>query len=127
MEEERRQVHPKKPAEGAARFGWERRDPRPRSTRKGRTLIGYGVAGSSYPANVQPSSAKAIVTADSRARIQLAASDLGTGTWTVLDQVATDTLGFAPDQIEMEIGDAVYHATGVRVRGLPITPDKVLR
>lgn len=99
--------------EGADRFGWERRAPRPRSMQEGRTLIGYGVASASYPAGVAPSEAKVIVTADGRARVRCSASDLGTGTWTILDQVAADTLGFAPNQIEVEIGDtALPQAAG---------------
>lgn len=90
---------------GAERFGWENRDPLPRSMREGPTLIGYGVAGASYPAGVGASQAKVVVSADGRARVRLSASDLGTGTWTVLNQVAADTLGFEPNQVEVEIGD----------------------
>ena len=96
---------------GAARFGWARRDPRPRSmhasdARGGRTLIGYGMAASTYPARTQPAEATVTVTADGCVRVRTAATDLGTGTWTVLAQVATDTLGFAADRVTVEIGDS---------------------
>ena len=96
---------------GAERFGWARRDPRPGSMRErdahgGYTRIGYGVAASTYPARTQPAEATVTVTAHGRVRVRTGATDLGTGTWTVLAQVAADTLGFAADQITVEIGDS---------------------
>ena len=96
---------------GAERFGWARRDPRPRSmqerdARGGRTLIGYGMAAATYPARTQPSEATVTVDLDGRARVRTAATDIGTGTWTVLAQVAADALGFSPDHVAIEIGDS---------------------
>ncbi len=92
--------------EGAERFGWARRDPRPRSMRDGRTLVGYGVAASTYPARTQPSEATVTVDAGGRAHVRTAATDIGTGTWTVLAQVAADALGFPLDRVTIEIGDS---------------------
>ncbi|WP_327249691.1 molybdopterin cofactor-binding domain-containing protein [Streptomyces sp. NBC_01320] len=61
-------------------------------------------------------------------------TDLGTGTYTVLTQVASDGLGLPPDRVRIELGrsefptswGAVFNATGVRVRDFPITIEKVL-
>lgn len=91
---------------GALRFGWSERTPEPRSMRDGRTLIGYGVAGVTYPAGVKETEATVMIVAGGRVRVRTAATDIGTGTWTVLTQVAADTLGVAADQIDMDIGDS---------------------
>ncbi len=92
--------------QGAASFGWEQRQPEPRSMRDGRYLIGYGVASATYPTRTRPASARVQVLADGRVRVQIAATDLGTGTYTILTQVAADALSVAPDRVQVEIGDS---------------------
>ena len=78
--------------EGAARFGWAGRDPRPGVRRDGRWLIGTGVAASTYPARAMPSQARATVRRRPL-RGAIAAADIGTGARTVLLAVAADALG----------------------------------
>ncbi|SDJ72053.1 xanthine dehydrogenase family protein molybdopterin-binding subunit [Nonomuraea jiangxiensis] len=91
--------------EGARRFDWERRDPQPGVRRDGEWLIGTGVAASTYPARRMPS--KAVVAAqDGEFLVQIAAADIGTGARTVLTKIAAETLGVAPDQVHVEIGDS---------------------
>jgi hypothetical protein len=51
--------------EGARRFGWAGRDPTPGARRMGRWLVGTGVAASTYPAYMRPTSAAARVDAES--------------------------------------------------------------
>jgi xanthine dehydrogenase YagR molybdenum-binding subunit len=92
--------------QGAASFGWEQRQPEPRSMRDGRYLIGYGVASATYPTRTRPASARVQVLADGRVRVQIAATDLGTGTYTILTQVAADALSVAPDRVQVEIGNS---------------------
>lgn len=94
--------------EGAKRFGWERRNPKPRSMRDGRYLIGYGVASATYPTNRQPASARTQILSDGRVVVQIAATDLGTGTYTILTQVAADALGVAPERVRVEIGNTLF-------------------
>jgi xanthine dehydrogenase YagR molybdenum-binding subunit len=91
--------------EGARRFGWDGRDPRPGVRREGRRLVGTGVAASVYPAYRRPSQALARAEADGTFAIGLAAADIGTGARTVLAQIAAETLGVAVEQIRMAIGD----------------------
>lgn len=92
--------------EGADRFGWSRRDPRPAVRREGRLLVGTGVAASGYPAEVAPSQARAIAEADGRFLILVNATDIGTGARTVMAQVAADALGVEPDRVRIEIGSS---------------------
>jgi xanthine dehydrogenase YagR molybdenum-binding subunit len=92
--------------DGAARFGWAARDPRPSVRRDGRWWVGTGVAAATYPARTRPSAAAARILRDGRYRIDVNATDIGTGARTALDQVAADALGVSPDRIEMHIGDS---------------------
>lgn len=91
---------------GAERFGWSRRDPRPLSMREGHTLIGMGMASATYPANRSPASATARLLPDGSAVVQSGTQDLGTGTYTVMTQVAAEALGLAPDKVRFELGDS---------------------
>ncbi|MGW5009591.1 xanthine dehydrogenase family protein molybdopterin-binding subunit [Streptomyces parvulus] len=92
--------------DGAHRFGWERRDPRPRSGEEGPLLIGTGVASATYPVLVGPgvASARALPGGDFLVRVN--ATDIGTGARTVLAQIAADALGAPLDAVRVEIADS---------------------
>jgi xanthine dehydrogenase YagR molybdenum-binding subunit len=93
--------------EGARRFGWEPRDPTPRARREGRWLVGTGVASSTYPYFPLPGSSATIrVTPGGRYTVSLAAADIGTGTWTVLHQIAEDALRVGEEDVDLQIGDS---------------------
>ena len=92
--------------EGAAKFGWNRRKAEPRSMRDGNDLVGYGVATGMWDAMFSKTSAKAKFTSNGHLEISSAASDIGTGTYTVMTQVAADTLGLPIDQITSRLGDS---------------------
>ena len=94
--------------QGAQRFGWSQRVSTPGTRREGRELVGVGVASATYPAGWRPTSAKVILQPDGRVRVQLAATDLGTGTYTVVTQVAAETLGVTTDRVRVEIGDTDF-------------------
>jgi xanthine dehydrogenase YagR molybdenum-binding subunit len=94
--------------EAAARFGWSRRDPRPRSMRDGRLLIGMGAASATYPAFQAPSSARVRLLADGIAEIEVAASDMGPGTYTSMTQIAAEMLGLPVDQVRFRLGRSDY-------------------
>jgi xanthine dehydrogenase YagR molybdenum-binding subunit len=91
---------------GAARFGWDERDPRPGVRRDGRWLVGTGVASSTYPARANPSQARATITADGHYEVAIAAVDIGTGSRTALLRLVTDALDVAPAQVDLRIGDS---------------------
>nr|BFD86514.1 xanthine dehydrogenase family protein molybdopterin-binding subunit [Streptomyces sp. Xyl84] len=92
--------------EGARRFDWARRDPRPRSRREGPLLVGTGVAAATYPAYVQPSAAQARALPDGTFVVGINATDIGTGARTVLAQVAADALGVPLESVRTEVGDS---------------------
>jgi xanthine dehydrogenase YagR molybdenum-binding subunit len=91
---------------GAERFGWARRTPEPRSMRRGRLLVGYGMATAYYGYYQQPCQARATLGRDGVAVVRSAATDIGPGTYTVITQVAADTLGLATDRVRLELGDS---------------------
>jgi xanthine dehydrogenase YagR molybdenum-binding subunit len=92
--------------EGAERFGWGDRDPRPASHQEGRWMTGMGVAASTYPARRAASTAHGRAEPDGSFTIRVTAADIGTGARTVLTQIAADTLGVPMDQVRVEIGDS---------------------
>lgn len=95
-------------AQGAAAFGWERRDPRPRSMRQGRDLIGWGMAGGTYPGLWKPAQARVRLRADGAVEVESDGVDLGTGTYTILAQVAADALGVPVERVTVCLGDSAY-------------------
>jgi xanthine dehydrogenase YagR molybdenum-binding subunit len=90
---------------GAERFGWSRRSAEPRSMRDGRTLIGWGMATATYPANRSAAKASAAIRADGTALVRSGTHDLGTGTYTVMTQIAADALGMPVSKVFFELGD----------------------
>jgi xanthine dehydrogenase YagR molybdenum-binding subunit len=90
--------------EGARRFGWDRRDPRPRSDARGPLLIGTGVAAATYPVLVSPSTAVAHARPDGTFLVEVNATDIGTGARTVLAQVAADALGVPLERVRADVG-----------------------
>ncbi|WP_409467734.1 xanthine dehydrogenase family protein molybdopterin-binding subunit [Streptomyces sp. HC307] len=92
--------------EGAERFGWSRRTPEPGSMRDGRWLVGYGLAGVSYPFYQVPCQARASVRHDGSAYVRSAATDIGTGTYTVMTQLAAELLGLDVARVRFDLGDS---------------------
>jgi len=90
---------------GAERFGWAKRKPEPRSMRDGRALVGWGMATANYAAGQSPASAEVRVRADGTAVVQTGSQDLGTGTYTILAQIAADELGLPVERVRVELGD----------------------
>jgi xanthine dehydrogenase YagR molybdenum-binding subunit len=89
------------------RFGWDRRNPAPRSMRANGNLVGYGMASAIYPARRAPATARARILPDGSAVVQSATSDIGPGTYTSMTQVAADALGLAVSRIRFELGDSL--------------------
>ena len=89
----------------AKRFGWERRQAKPRSTLRNGALIGMGMATAAYPANFSKAEALARMMPDGTALVQSGAVDIGGGTYTVMAQVAADALGLVPQKVKFDLGD----------------------
>jgi xanthine dehydrogenase YagR molybdenum-binding subunit len=91
---------------GAERFGWSKRNPKPRSMREGRELIGYGMATGVWEAQMNTTSARALLTPDGRLEVATATADIGTGTYTILTQIAADELGLAMEEVTAKLADS---------------------
>ncbi|GJE45706.1 xanthine dehydrogenase family protein molybdopterin-binding subunit [Methylobacterium soli] len=92
-------------AQGAERFGWDKRDPEPRAMRDGRELVGWGMATGVWESMMMQTSAHAILTADGKLEVGNSTGDLGTGTYTILTQIAADTLGLTMEDVTTKLGD----------------------
>jgi xanthine dehydrogenase YagR molybdenum-binding subunit len=92
--------------EGAAAFGWDKRNPAPRSMRDGQDLIGYGMATGIWEALQIPITVRIALSANGHAEVACATSDIGTGTYTIMAQVAADMLGLPLDNISIKLGDS---------------------
>lgn len=94
--------------EGARLFGWDQRDPKPGQRREGEWLIGLGVASAARDNMFAPSSAWVGVNASGKAVIETDMTDIGTGTYTILAQIAAETLGLPISAIEVRLGDTRF-------------------
>src|SRR5262249_52038920 len=93
-------------AQGAKAFGWEKRNPEPRSMRDGSELVGWGMATGVWEALQMPTAARIVLGANGHAEVSCAASDIGTGTYTITAQVAADALGLPIENIGVKLGDS---------------------
>jgi len=92
-------------AVGSARFGWARRDPAPGSMRDGSEILGWGVAGASWGAHRGPCAARAEFRLDGTLRVSCGTQDIGTGTYTVIAQVAAEVTSLPVERITVVLGD----------------------
>ena len=92
--------------QGAERFGWSQRNPEPRSMRRGNKLVGYGMATGFWEAMTIPARAEAILTKEGKLRVSSAVTDIGTGTLTVMTQIAADELGLPMEDVQFCYGDS---------------------
>lgn len=94
--------------EGAERFGWSRRSPTPGAVREGEWMIGMGVAASMRANYLMPSRAGLSLNVEGVATVRQAMTDIGTGTYTILAQIAAEALGLPVEAIRVEIGDSEF-------------------
>jgi xanthine dehydrogenase YagR molybdenum-binding subunit len=92
--------------QGAEAFGWSRRSPEPRSMRDGSDLVGWGMATGIWEALQVPITVRIALGANGHAEVACATSDIGTGTHTIMAQVAADMLGLPLDNIGIKLGDS---------------------
>ncbi|RWC08021.1 MAG: xanthine dehydrogenase family protein molybdopterin-binding subunit [Mesorhizobium sp.] len=97
--------------EGARRFDWERRDPTPGRTREGRKLIGYGMAAAIRPNYIGAATARVAIDRDGRVTARLDMTDIGTGSYTILTQIAAESLGVPISSVKVELGDSRFPRT----------------
>jgi xanthine dehydrogenase YagR molybdenum-binding subunit len=92
--------------EGARAFGWDKRSPEPRSMHDGSELVGFGMATGVWDAMQMPITVRIVLSANGHAEVSSATSDIGTGTHTIMAQVAADRLGLPLESVTIKLGDS---------------------
>jgi xanthine dehydrogenase YagR molybdenum-binding subunit len=92
--------------QGASRFRWFNRPLDPRTMRDGHQLIGWGMASGFWEAYQRPAAARAILSAEGRLIVSSATADFGTGTYTIMSQIAAETLGLPLSDVVFKLGDS---------------------
>jgi xanthine dehydrogenase YagR molybdenum-binding subunit len=92
--------------QGVEAFGWDKRSPEPRSMREGTELVGWGMATGVWEALQVPIAVRIVLTANGHAEVSCATSDIGAGTYTIMAQVAADTLGLPLDNVAIKLGES---------------------
>jgi xanthine dehydrogenase YagR molybdenum-binding subunit len=93
-------------ARGAEAFGWAGRSFEPRSMRDGRELVGWGMATGVWEASQARAQARATLSSEGRLEVASASADIGTGTYTILAQIAAESFGLPLDAVSVKIGDS---------------------
>ena len=92
-------------AMGAEKFGWSKRNPRVGSMQRDRLTLGWGMAACSWIADRFACDANVELRDDGTARVSSGTQDIGTGTYTILGQLASERLGVPIDKVEVVLGD----------------------
>ena len=89
-------------------FGWSRYSPGIGSMRDGRLRVGWGMASAFYPALKFASSAEAMLYVDGSLTVRCGMPDIGPGAYTVLAQIASETVGVPVDRVSVRLGDSGF-------------------
>ncbi len=90
----------------AEKFGWSKRNPTPGSMKRDGLTLGWGMAGAAWPADRFGAEASLQLRNDGTVRVASATQDIGTGTYTILAQLAAEKTGVALDKVEVVLGDS---------------------
>ena len=91
--------------QGAERFGWADR-PEPGTRRQGEWLIGMGMASAVRVNTLEPSEAAIILLPDGTTRVETDMTDIGTGSYAILTQIAAEALGLPVERVTTVLGDS---------------------
>ena len=94
--------------DGAAKFGWDQRNPKPGQVWDGRWLVGLGMAAAIRGNFLLPAKASMKANPDGTIRLQQGMTDIGTGSYTILAQIAAETMGVPIEKVTVEIGDSGF-------------------
>ena len=96
--------------QAAERFGWSARNSQPRATRVDSELVGFGMASAVWDARMAPAPTRARATMFPDGSVEIASSttDIGTGTYTILAQIAAETLNIPMSRLRVKLGDSGF-------------------
>ncbi|MAW94490.1 MULTISPECIES: xanthine dehydrogenase family protein molybdopterin-binding subunit [unclassified Leeuwenhoekiella] len=87
-------------------FGWKNR--KDKTTNESHVRTGFGMATGSWEALQQKASVSLTMDATGKFTLKCATADIGTGTYTVMSQIAADKLGVPLDHIDFKLGDTAF-------------------
>jgi xanthine dehydrogenase YagR molybdenum-binding subunit len=90
---------------GAEKFGWSKRNPDVGSMKRDGLILGWGMAGCAWIAARFPAQANLELRDDGTVRVASGTQDIGTGTYTILAQLASHKTGVPLDKVEVALGD----------------------
>jgi xanthine dehydrogenase YagR molybdenum-binding subunit len=90
---------------GADKFGWSKRNPEIGSMKRDGLTLGWGMAACSWMAKRVPAHAAVTLRDDGTARVACGTQDIGTGTYTVMAQMAAERLDLPVAKVEVVLGD----------------------
>ena len=93
--------------EGAKLFGWSARKPA-RQRVEGEWFVGMGMAAAVRVNMLVESRARVTLMQDGRAIVETDMTDIGTGTYTILGQIAAEMLGLPTERVEVRLGDTDF-------------------
>ncbi|MGI4876901.1 MAG: molybdopterin cofactor-binding domain-containing protein, partial [Janthinobacterium lividum] len=97
--------------QGADRFGWSKRNPKPSQVRDGQWLIGMGMAAGFRNNMLTKSGAKVSLDHRGVVTVRTDMTDIGTGTYTIIAQTAAEMMGLPIDRIVVLLGDSDFPAS----------------
>lgn len=92
--------------QASERFGWSKRNPTPGQVTEGNELIGYGMASAIYGAYRSTANVLARQSADGRLFVGSGTQDLGTGTYTIMQQTAAQAMNIDLSMVDVKLGDS---------------------
>ncbi len=90
---------------GGEKFGWSKRSPAVGSMKRDGLTLGWGMAGCAWIAGRFAAAASVQLRDDATARVACGTQDIGTGTYTILAQLASEKTGVPVDKVEVALGD----------------------
>jgi xanthine dehydrogenase YagR molybdenum-binding subunit len=96
---------------GAQHFGWNKRNPKPGSHKDGGLLVGTGMATALHTVWRNSASAQIRLQKDGTALVQAGTQDIGTGTYTIMTQIAAEKLSLPIEKVKFELGDTLLPTT----------------
>ena len=99
--------------QGAERFGWSQRPLAPRARKEGTEYVGWGMATGAWDAMQMFARASAVMHADGSLVVSSAATDIGTGTYTVMATIAAEAMGLPLERVTFQLGDSTLPAAPI--------------
>ena len=98
---------------GAKEFGWSKRNHEVGSMKRDGLTLGWGTAGCAWIATRIGAEANVQLRDDGTVRVACGTQDIGTGTYTILAQLAAHKTGVPLDKVEVALGDDLDGKVGL--------------